>query len=48
MTVEFYPCESTALALRDEFLLDPEVVFLDHGAHGACPRPVLEAGRSDE
>jgi isopenicillin-N epimerase len=34
--------ESRHLALRDEFLLDPEVVFLNHGSFGATPRPVFE------
>ena len=29
-------------ALRREFLIDPEVTFLNHGAYGACPRPVFE------
>ena len=27
---------------REPFLLDPEVVYLNHGAFGACPRPVFD------
>jgi isopenicillin-N epimerase len=28
--------------LRDLFLLDPDVVYLNHGSFGACPRPVFD------
>ncbi len=31
------------MPLRDLFLLRPNVVFLNHGSFGACPRPIFEA-----
>ena len=31
-----------ASELRAEFMLDPEVVYLDHGCYGACPLVVFE------
>ncbi|MFN8635459.1 MAG: aminotransferase class V-fold PLP-dependent enzyme [Chloroflexota bacterium] len=34
--------EARHRALRQQFLLRPDVVFLNHGSFGACPRPVFE------
>src|SRR5712692_3389328 len=28
--------------MKELFLLDPDIVFLNHGSFGACPRPVFE------
>ncbi len=30
------------LNLQDLFLLDPDVIYLNHGSFGACPRPVFD------
>ena len=28
--------------IQDNFLLDKEITFLNHGSFGACPKPVFE------
>ncbi|HLK27372.1 MAG TPA: aminotransferase class V-fold PLP-dependent enzyme [Puia sp.] len=28
--------------IKDQFFLNPEVVFFNHGSYGACPKPILE------
>ena len=29
-------------SIKDQFLLDPTVTYLNHGSYGACPRPIFE------
>ena len=35
-------CEQTMKDFKKDFLLEDEVIFLNHGSFGACPRPVFE------
>src|SRR4029077_19239144 len=35
--------KSELRAVKELFLIDPEVVYLNHGSFGACPRPVFDA-----
>ncbi len=32
--------------MKNDFLLSPEVIYLNHGSFGACPRPVMEQLRA--
>src|SRR5438874_12899096 len=34
--------ERRHVEIRSEFVLDPDVVYRNHGSFGACPRPVFE------
>jgi isopenicillin-N epimerase len=33
-------------SIKDLFLLDPNIIFLNHGSFGACPRPVFDVYQS--
>jgi len=37
-----YPQNNLMNNLKSQFLLDPEVIFLNHGSFGATPKPVFE------
>ena len=35
--------DNSPTALKSQFMLDPEITFLNHGSYGACPKPVFKA-----
>ena len=38
-----YRKNTLMLSLKEYFLLEPSIIFLNHGSYGAAPRPVFEA-----
>src|SRR3954452_14330962 len=43
MTIQAAPALALPLPeIASQFLLDDDIVFLNHGSFGACPRPVFE------
>ena len=45
-TRQLEPCISyncRMLSIKEQFLLDQDVIFLNHGSYGATPRPVFDA-----
>src|SRR5829696_8235761 len=41
-TVYDEAAEARHQALREQFLIRPDVTFLNHGSYGACPKPVFD------
>jgi isopenicillin-N epimerase len=39
---EFFLINYSMHSIRDQFLLDPAITYLNHGSFGACPKPILE------
>jgi isopenicillin-N epimerase len=38
----FYPFKRGNMPIKELFQLDPNVIYLNHGSFGACPKPVFE------
>ena len=41
--IQFTQLKGEQSPMKEMFLLDPEVIFLNHGSFGATPRPVFES-----